>query len=147
MPGHVSHTFLRSPSSPSHTTFDLVASFVSAVDLHRDCPPSLLKALAESHPDREIWLASFYEEKWGIQDLDTYKKITLGACLTLSRYLKWPASSRHLPTSLRRRTVRILSSPLFSTSTLKSPTSMRANITRDTLGLKMGCIVSPSNHT
>jgi hypothetical protein len=77
IPGHVSHTFIRSSSSP-HTTFDPAASFVSAVNLHRECPLSLLTALADSHPDQEVWMASFLEEKRGIQSLDTYKKITLG---------------------------------------------------------------------
>lgn len=65
-------------SSPHHSTFDPVASFVSAVNLHLECPPTLLRALADSHPDREIWLASYQEEKEGIQSLDTYRKITLG---------------------------------------------------------------------
>jgi hypothetical protein len=78
IPGHISHLFIWSPSSSVPTTFDPVASFVSAVNLHRDCPPSLLKALADSHPDRDVWLASFFEEKRGIQSLNTYKKITLG---------------------------------------------------------------------
>jgi hypothetical protein len=78
VPGHVSHTFLWSPSSSAPTTFDPVASFVSAVNLHLACPPSLLKALADSHPDREVWLSSFLEEKRGIQHLNTYRKITLG---------------------------------------------------------------------
>jgi hypothetical protein len=36
------------------TTFDPVASVVSAVNFHKDCPPSLLKALADTHPDQEI---------------------------------------------------------------------------------------------
>jgi len=36
VPGHISHMFLCSPSSPSRTTFDPVASFISAGDLHRD---------------------------------------------------------------------------------------------------------------
>jgi hypothetical protein len=76
--GHVSHSFIRSPSSSAPTTFNLVASFVSTVNLHCDCPPSLLKALADSHPDWDVWLASFFEEKRGIQSLNTYKKITLG---------------------------------------------------------------------
>ena len=66
IPGHVSHTFLWSPSYSMPTTFDPVASVVSAINLHRDCPPSLLKALADTHPDREIWLESFFEEKHGI---------------------------------------------------------------------------------
>ncbi len=77
MPGHVSHSFLHSPLSTTQTTFDPIASFVSAVNLHHECPPSLLKALADSHPDHEIWLESFIEEMRGIQQLDTYKKITL----------------------------------------------------------------------
>ena len=78
VPGHLSHSFLRSPTSDTPTTFDPVASFVSAVNLHRDCPPSLLKALADTHPDRHIWMDSFLEEKRGIQSLDTYTKLTLG---------------------------------------------------------------------
>jgi hypothetical protein len=63
LPGHVAHSFLRDQSSPTSSTIDPVASFVSAVNLHRDCPPSLIKALAESHPDRDVWLQSYYEEK------------------------------------------------------------------------------------
>ncbi len=81
--GHVPHSFLWSPSSSTPATFDPVVSFVSAVNLHWDCPPSLLKALADTHPDREVWLESFFEEKCGIQNLDTYKKITLGESCTL----------------------------------------------------------------
>ncbi len=30
-----------------------------------------------SHPDREIWLDSYWEEKHGIESIDTYRKITL----------------------------------------------------------------------
>ena len=78
MPGHLSHSFLRSPPSAAPTTFDPIASIVSAVNLHRDCPPSLLKALADIHPDRQIWMESFLEEKRGIESLDTYTKLTLG---------------------------------------------------------------------
>jgi hypothetical protein len=78
VPGHVSNSFLRPSPSPQQSTFDPVASFISAVKLHRECPPKLLKALADSHPDREIWLESYQEKKRGIQSLDTYRKITLG---------------------------------------------------------------------
>ncbi len=78
LPGHISHTFLRSSVSPQQSTFDPVASFVSALNLHKECPPTLLKALAESHPDREVWLESYKEEIGGLQALNTYKKITLG---------------------------------------------------------------------
>ena len=77
IPGHVSHTFLCLPSSSAPTTFDLVASFVSSVNLHLECPPSLLKALADSHPDPEVWLSSFLEEKHGIQ------------CLNVGVYRNW----------------------------------------------------------
>jgi hypothetical protein len=48
--GHVSHFFLWSPASSTQTTFDPMASFVSAINLHWDCPPLLLKVLANSHP-------------------------------------------------------------------------------------------------
>jgi hypothetical protein len=55
VPGHVAHSFLC-PSSPSvslvvdspPSTFDPVASIVSAINLHWVCPPSLLQALAMS---------------------------------------------------------------------------------------------------
>ncbi len=36
--GHVAHSFLQPLSSPTSSTFDLVASFVSAINLHWDCP-------------------------------------------------------------------------------------------------------------
>ncbi len=77
-PGHVAHSFLHDQSLPTSSTFDPVASFVSTVNLHRNCPPSLIKALAELHPDHDIWLQSYYEEKQGIESLETYCKITLG---------------------------------------------------------------------
>jgi hypothetical protein len=76
IPGHVAHSFLHVPSSPS--TFDTVASFVSAINLHWDCPPSLLKALATAHPDCDVWLQSYNDEIRGIESLATYRKITLG---------------------------------------------------------------------
>ncbi len=78
LPSHISHTFLCSPTSPQLLTFDPVASFVSALNLHKEYPPTLLKALADSHPDREVWLQSYEEEKSGLESLDTYHKLTLG---------------------------------------------------------------------
>jgi len=33
--------------------------------------------LAQTHPDREVWLESYYEEKRGIEELDTFQRITL----------------------------------------------------------------------
>ena len=68
IPGHTSGSFLRDPSS---------ASFVSAASLLRECPRSLLSALAPTHPDRDTWLASFREEKDGIKSQDTYDVLTL----------------------------------------------------------------------
>ena len=73
-PGHVSHSFLRPSASPQQSTFDPVASFVT-----------LLKALADSHPDREICLASYREEKEGLESLDTNRKITLGEYCALCK--------------------------------------------------------------
>jgi hypothetical protein len=85
IPGHISHMFLRLPFTSAPTTFDPVASFVSAVNLHVECPPSLLKALANSHPDREVWLRNFLEKKHGIQSPNTYRKITLGKYCALCK--------------------------------------------------------------
>ena len=92
VPGQVSHSFLCLSASPTATTFDLVASFVSAVNLHR--PPLLLKALADTHLDKEVWLASFFEEKCGIKQLDMYKKIGLGKY----RSLREKGVPREIPT-------------------------------------------------
>ena len=58
-PGHTASSFLRGSSA---STFDPVANIISAVDLQRDCPSSLMQALADSHPDREVWIQSYYEE-------------------------------------------------------------------------------------
>jgi hypothetical protein len=69
---------LSSTSSNPFSTFDPVANIVSAVNLHRDCPPSLLQALATSHPDHDIWLQSYYKEKSGIESLVTFCRISLG---------------------------------------------------------------------
>ena len=74
VPGHVSDSFLRPSPSPKQSTFDPVASFVSAINLHRECPPTLLHALADSHPDRKIWFESYQEEKRGIESFNTYQK-------------------------------------------------------------------------
>ena len=41
-------------------------------------PSSLLQALANDNPDREVWLQSFYEEKGSIESMNTYRKISLG---------------------------------------------------------------------
>ena len=71
IPGHISHMLLRLPSSSAPTTFDPVASFVSAVKIHLECLPSLLKTLSDSHPIHEVRFNSFLEEQRGIQSLNT----------------------------------------------------------------------------
>ena len=81
LPGHAVHSFIHSSSDPStpHLTFDPVASIVSAVNLHRDYPSSLLQALASTHPDHEVWLQSYYVEKSGIEeDMGMFWKTSLG---------------------------------------------------------------------
>jgi hypothetical protein len=85
LPGHVAHSFICSSShDPPHlTTFDPTANIVSTVNLHRDCPPSLLQALASTHFDHEVWLQSYYKEKRGIEEMGTFRKITLGECRAL----------------------------------------------------------------
>ena len=75
IPGHSSGSFLRDPSSASRDPSS--ASLVSAASLLRECPRSLLSALAPTHPDRDTWLASFREEKDGIKSQDTYDVLTL----------------------------------------------------------------------
>ncbi len=77
--GHVSHTFLHSMVSPQQPLpSDPVASFVRTLNLYKECPPTLLKALAASCPDCDVLLKSCHEEKRSLESLDTYHKITLG---------------------------------------------------------------------
>ncbi len=64
-------------SASSPPTFNLVANIVSAINLQWDCLPFLLQALALSHPNCEVWLQSYYEEKNRIEELDTFKYLTL----------------------------------------------------------------------
>eukprot|EP01082_Thalassiosira_pseudonana_P004932 g4059.t1 g4059 contig15:252416-253129(-) len=68
------HSFTPSTGS----TFDPVAHHVSAINLHQDCPATLLRALADNHPDREIWLQSYYEEKGSIESMGTFQRLTVG---------------------------------------------------------------------
>jgi hypothetical protein len=72
IPGHVPHSFLHSPTSPHGSTLDPLASFVSTANLHCKFPPTLLKALSNSHPDCEVWLKSYQEEINGIWSMNIY---------------------------------------------------------------------------
>jgi hypothetical protein len=65
--GHNTHSFVH----------ELTAKFVSAANLIWECPRSLLTALADKHPDRDIWMRSFWEEKDTITSMDIYNTITL----------------------------------------------------------------------
>ena len=64
------HTFIL--LSPTSSTFDPAANFVSAVDLHQDYPPFLLQALTNTHPDWEIWLQSHYKEMGSIGTMGAF---------------------------------------------------------------------------
>ncbi len=61
------------------TTSQLIGStsHVSARECTMPCPPSLQRALDPSHPDHDIWLASYAEEKSSLIDVDTFNVITL----------------------------------------------------------------------
>eukprot|EP00970_Alexandrium_tamarense_P009299 scaffold1836_cov204-Alexandrium_tamarense.AAC.45 len=73
--GHQASSFLCTPSTGS--TFDPVAHHVSAINQHQICPPTLLRALADNHPDREVWLQSYYEEKGSIESMGTFQRLTI----------------------------------------------------------------------
>ena len=75
-PGYVASLFLKDGASVGAS--DPVANFVSAVDLHCDCPASLLQALADNHLDRKVWLQSYYNEKRSLERLQTYQRLMLG---------------------------------------------------------------------
>ena len=62
--------------------------------MHKDCPSSLLQALTSDHPDREVWLNSFYEEKDSLESMNTYRKITLSKY----RVLHEKGAPRAIPT-------------------------------------------------
>jgi len=87
IPGHSTvSSFLRSQTSNSAPS----AKFVSAKNLMSPCPPSLIKAIHPSNPDRQIWLDSYQEEKGGLEDLGVYKRISKKAYLALRRSGKIP---------------------------------------------------------
>jgi hypothetical protein len=67
LPGHTASSFIQESS----------AHFVSATNLFQECPSSLLRALSNLHPDHDVWLRSFHEEKSGIELMDMYNKINL----------------------------------------------------------------------
>ena len=53
-----------------------------------------MQALADTHPDREVWLQSYFEEKDSIEGLGTFQKLTLGQY----RALREKGAPRAIPT-------------------------------------------------
>eukprot|EP00804_Cyclotella_cryptica_P026709 CCRYP_007942-RA/>CCRYP_007942-RA protein AED:0.35 eAED:0.34 QI:0/0/0/0.66/0.5/0.33/3/0/1904 len=72
LPGHNAiSSFLRPNSSNNAPS----AHFVSAKNLLHPCPPSFVKALHPSNPDRDIWLRSYNEEKGGLESMQVFERI------------------------------------------------------------------------
>ena len=86
-PGHKTvSSFLRSNTLNNAPS----ANFVSAKNLLAPCPPSLVKAIHPSNPDRQVWLDSYAEEKQGLIDHDVYDTISKKQYLALRRSGKIP---------------------------------------------------------
>ncbi|EJK50850.1 hypothetical protein THAOC_30044, partial [Thalassiosira oceanica] len=68
------------PSSPPYDPSGKLvvsANHVSAKDLKSSCPKSLREALDENSVDRDIWLASYHEEKNSLLDNKTFVRLSL----------------------------------------------------------------------
>ena len=87
VPGHTTvSSFLKTATSNTAPSLN----FVSAKNMFGPCPPSLVKALHPSNPDRRIWLDSYNEEKGGLQDMGVYERISKKDYLSLKRAGKIP---------------------------------------------------------
>ena len=73
-PGHNASTFLRHPNS---SIFDPVAIFFRA-SISMKNASSLLQALTDAHPDRYVWIQSYYEGKESTKSMGTFLKLSLG---------------------------------------------------------------------
>ncbi len=58
-------------------TANPLVNVVSAANLTRDCLHSIFSALANNHPNLDVWLQSYYEEKRGIDSLGTYDYVKI----------------------------------------------------------------------
>ena len=87
IPGHSTVSSFLRPNSANNAPS---ANFVSAKNLLNPCPPSLLKALHPSNPDRDVWLNSYTEEKGGLEQLNVFERINKKTYLALKR-----ESARH----------------------------------------------------
>ena len=79
------HTMVSSFLRPSSSRTAHSANFVSAKNLLSPCPPSLIKALDPSNPDRDTWLRSYNEETDGLVANDMYERISEKRYLALRR--------------------------------------------------------------
>jgi hypothetical protein len=82
IPGHSTVSSFLKPNSSNNQPS---AKHVSAKNLLNPCPPSLIKALHPSNPDRAVWLKSYEEEKGGLQQLNVYEPINKKTYLQLRR--------------------------------------------------------------
>jgi hypothetical protein len=79
------HTTVSSYLRPGSYNNAPSANHVSAKNLINACPPSLLKALHPSNPDRHVWLDSYNEEKKGLERLEVFERINKRQYLQLKR--------------------------------------------------------------
>jgi hypothetical protein len=82
LPGHGTISSFLKPNSSNNAPS---ANFVSAKNLLNPCPPSLVKALHPTNPDRHVWLESYIEEKGGLESLDVFERINKKTYLSLKR--------------------------------------------------------------
>eukprot|EP00804_Cyclotella_cryptica_P030371 CCRYP_011900-RA/>CCRYP_011900-RA protein AED:0.20 eAED:-0.11 QI:0/0/0/1/1/1/3/0/1923 len=82
LPGHNTISSFLKPNSSNNAPS---AHFVSAKNLLHPCPPSLVKALHPSNPDRDIWLRSYNEEKGGLESMQVFERINKKQYLLLKR--------------------------------------------------------------
>eukprot|EP00804_Cyclotella_cryptica_P016077 CCRYP_004202-RA/>CCRYP_004202-RA protein AED:0.18 eAED:-0.12 QI:0/0/0/1/0.5/0.33/3/0/1917 len=82
LPGHNTISSFLKPNSSNNAPS---AHFVSAKNLLHPCPPSLVKALHPSNPDRDIWLRSYQEEKGGLESMQVFERINKKQYLLLKR--------------------------------------------------------------
>ena len=82
IPGHSTVSSFLRPSTSNNAPS---ACKVSAKNLLSPCPPSLVRALHPSNPDRQVWLDSYMEEKGGLSEHDVYTPISKKHYLALRR--------------------------------------------------------------
>ena len=82
IPGHTTVSLFLRPSTSNNASS---ARHVLAKNLLSPCPPSLLKVIHPSNPDREIWLNSYAEEKGGLEKHEVFQRISKKQYLALKQ--------------------------------------------------------------